>query len=129
VFNHDKSHFAVIWTQAGGGGFTKFDVAFMKVVQRFPKTVELRKEPKEIRSLALIHKTDAFIICMEEFPNEVKFYRSQDQLSRTLFFAESVAGISVLSGALYTLIALQTKIYIYKESGKSLVDIVTCYKP
>ena len=34
VFNQDKSHFAVIWSD---GGFTKFDVATLSVIQKVSK--------------------------------------------------------------------------------------------
>lgn len=39
TFVFEQSHFAILWTD---GGFTKFDVATLKMVQRVFKTPEFK---------------------------------------------------------------------------------------
>lgn len=44
-------------------------------------------------------------------------------------FLEEVCSIEILPGARYTLICLETAIYIYSKNSRDLYDIVPCSSP
>ena len=68
----------------------------------------------------LVHEND---------PKVVKHYDDSISIPRCFYFEENVTSITVQSGATFTIITCETKLYIYKRNGQDLYDIIDCYKP
>lgn len=58
-----------------------------------------------------------------------KVFQHLGQRTHVKHFKEEVSKVEILPGARYTVICLQTSIYIYKKNSRVLFDIVPCSSP